>query len=80
MSLKEEMEKMKYDRRLLNWNIKNNILNEEELKKHLSQLEDRSELSDSLFLYSQEKTKEEKKKSAEDNSNLIQENTGNKQS
>ena len=42
--LPEMLKKLKYDKRLLNWNLRQKILTEKEYKKHLASLEDLSHL------------------------------------
>ena len=42
--LAESLKKLKYDKRMLDWNLKQKILTKEEHKKYLSALEDLSHL------------------------------------
>ena len=42
MSLKKEIENLKFDKRMIDWNISRNLLTQDELKKHLSELPDSS--------------------------------------
>ena len=42
--LAESLKKLKYDKRMLDWNLKQKIFTKEEHKKHLSELEDLSHL------------------------------------
>ena len=42
MGLREEIEKLKLDTRLLDWNLKHNRITPEELQKHLASLPDLS--------------------------------------
>ena len=43
MSLSESLKKLKYDKRMLHWNLRQKTLTKEEHKKHLESLEDLSE-------------------------------------
>ncbi len=40
MSLKKEIENLKFDKRMIDWNLSRNQLTQDELKKHLSELPD----------------------------------------
>ena len=40
MSLKESLEKLKFDARMVDINMKTKVLSEEELKSHLAKLQD----------------------------------------
>ncbi|MCK6598774.1 MAG: hypothetical protein L6Q37_10455 [Bdellovibrionaceae bacterium] len=40
MALNEALKKLKFDSRLTEWYLKNNLLTQEELQKHLSELPD----------------------------------------
>ena len=40
MALDKNMEKLKFDVRLREWNLRNGVLKEEDLKAHLKDLED----------------------------------------
>ena len=65
MSLKKEIEGMKYDKRLLEWNIRNQVITKKDLEDHLSRLEDKSNASESLSFESNEdeaNRKDEEKK------------------
>ena len=42
--LPERLKKLKYDKRMLNWNLRQKLLTEEEYQKHLDSLEDLSHL------------------------------------
>ena len=42
--LPKMLKKLKYDKRMMNWNLRQKLLTEEEYAKHLSQLEDLSHL------------------------------------
>lgn len=42
--LPEMLKKLKYDKRMINWNLRQKLLTEEEYKKHLSSLKDLSHL------------------------------------
>ena len=42
--LSESLKKLKYDKRMVNWNLRQKLLTEEEYKKHLSELKDLSHL------------------------------------
>ena len=42
--LPDMLKKLKYDKRMLNWNLRQKQLTEEEYKKHLDKLEDLSHL------------------------------------
>ena len=48
MDLKEAMRKMKYDKRLVRWNIQNKVMTEDDYTKRLSKLEDSFDLSEPL--------------------------------
>lgn len=40
MSLSKEIEKLKYDKRLLEWSVSRGVLSKEDMKKHLDELPD----------------------------------------
>ena len=40
--LPEMLKKLKYDKRMINWNLRQKLLTEEEYQKHLASLEDLS--------------------------------------
>lgn len=40
MSLSKEVEKLKYDKRLLEWSVSRGVLSKEDMKKHLDELPD----------------------------------------
>ena len=42
MSLKKDVENLKFDKRMIDWNISREVLTQDELKKHLSDLPDSS--------------------------------------
>ena len=42
--LPEMLKKLKYDKRMLNWNLRQKLLTEEEYRKHLKSLKDISHL------------------------------------
>ena len=42
--LSENLERLKYDKRMINWNLRQKIITEEDYKKHLLKLEDLSDL------------------------------------
>jgi hypothetical protein len=42
MSLDKSMKSLKYDKRLTEWNLRNNQMTKEELQKHLTELPDLS--------------------------------------
>jgi hypothetical protein len=50
MSLKKEIENLKFDKRMIDWNISRNLLTQEELKKHLGELPDSSHNLSSIEL------------------------------
>lgn len=50
MSLKNAIDNLKFDARMLDINLKNQTLTPEEIKKHLSQLPDSKDLSMNLDL------------------------------
>lgn len=41
-NLDKALENLKFDKRMTNWNMSNNVLTEEELKQHLANLQDLS--------------------------------------
>ncbi len=50
MSLKKEIENLKFDKRMIDWNISRNLLTQDELKKYLGELPDSSHNLASLEL------------------------------
>ncbi len=48
MSLNNSLKKMKYDLRLLEWNLANKKITQEDYKKHLEALEDISANADTI--------------------------------
>lgn len=42
--LPDMLKKLKYDKRMINWNLRQKLLTKEEYKKHLSKLKDLSHL------------------------------------
>jgi hypothetical protein len=50
MSLKKEIENLKFDKRMIDWNISRNLLTQEELNKHLGELPDSSHNLSSIEL------------------------------
>ena len=56
--LPDMLKKLKYDKRMLNWNLRQKQLTEEEYQKHLDKLEDLSHLTAESPV---EKTKEDSK-------------------
>ena len=72
MSLKEEIEKMKYDQRLVGWNIKNHFISEEDYKSHLSQLQDKTHLSETLSFDSDSKEESEVEDASEKTLNEVE--------
>lgn len=40
MNLKDSLDKMKFDTRLVDWNIANKVITQDELDKHISKLGD----------------------------------------
>lgn len=50
MGLNEELEKMKFDTRLVDWNLKHKKIKEGDLKKHLSELPDCSHNVDRMAI------------------------------
>ena len=44
--LPEMLKKLKYDKRMLNWNLRQKIITEKEYQKHLNSLKDLSHLKD----------------------------------
>ena len=42
--LSESLKKLKYDKSMIHWNLRQKLLTEKEYKKHLSQLKDLSHL------------------------------------
>ena len=50
MGLNEALAKLKFDKRLLDYHLKNNILKKEEVEGHLSKLEDTAQNSETLNL------------------------------
>lgn len=59
--LPEMLKKLKYDKRMINWNLRQKLLTEKEYQKHLSKLEDLSHLK-------AEEIKPEEKEEEKDNS------------
>ena len=59
--LPDMLKKLKYDKRMLNWNLRQKLLTEKEYKKHLDSLEDLSHLK------ADNKDTEEDKKGNHDN-------------
>ena len=58
--LPEMLKKLKYDKRMINWNLRQKLLTEEEYKKHLSSLKDLSHLK-AEEIKQEEENKEETK-------------------
>ena len=46
--LGENLKGLKYDKRMINWNLRQKIITKEEYKKHLSELKDISHLKDTM--------------------------------
>lgn len=40
MGLRDELQKLKFDKRLIDWNLKHKVVSDQELKKHLDSLTD----------------------------------------
>ena len=55
--LPEMLKKLKYDKRMINWNLRQKLLTEEEHKKHLSSLKDLSHLKAEDIKEDKEETK-----------------------
>lgn len=51
MSLSKEIEKLKYDKRLTDWQLRSGKMSKEELNKHLQSLPDSADNVDSLRLH-----------------------------
>lgn len=49
-NLKDELEKLKYDRRLLNFNLSNGIINQSDWESNLQSLSDDKDKSEAFFL------------------------------
>ena len=59
--LPEMLKKLKYDKRMINWNLRQKLLTEEEYKKHLSSLEDISHLKAEEIEPEEKEEKQEEK-------------------
>jgi len=59
--LAESLKKLKYDKRMLDWNLKQKLLTKTEYEKHLSSLEDISHLKAEEKLTKDLETKEKNK-------------------
>ena len=46
--LAENLKKLKYDTRMINWNLRQKLITKEEYEKHLKELEDISHLKDKM--------------------------------
>lgn len=57
--LPETLKKLKYDKRMVNWNLRQKLLTEKEYKKHLTGLKDLSHLK-AKSLPPEEKTDKDK--------------------
>ena len=56
--LLNNLKKLKYDKRMINWNLKQKVITKEEYEKHLKGLEDMSDLKETMKEV-QEKSKPE---------------------
>ena len=46
--LRESLKKLKYDKRMINWNLRQKLITKEEYKNHLKELQDLSALKEDL--------------------------------
>lgn len=61
--LPEMLKKLKYDKRMLNWNLRQKLLTEKEYQKHLDSLEDVSHLKAEDNIQEEEKSTGDKNSS-----------------
>lgn len=57
--LPEMLKKLKYDKRMLNWNLRQKLLTEKEYQKHLKSLKDLSHLKSDVPIEDEEEEKEQ---------------------
>ena len=46
--LAESLQKLKYDKRMVNWNLRQKLITKEEYEKHLTSLEDLSHMKEEM--------------------------------
>ena len=46
--LRENLKKLKYDKRMINWNLRQKLITKEEYENHLKELQDLSHLKETL--------------------------------
>lgn len=56
--LSDNLKRLKYDKRMINWNLKQKVITKEEYKKHLLELEDLSDLKMDLPLTPEQEKKD----------------------
>ena len=49
MALNKNLEKLKFDKRMIEWNFNQKLITYDDVQKHLESLEDASELSQPIF-------------------------------
>ena len=56
--LSDNLKRLKYDKRMINWNLKQKIITKEDYKKHLLGLEDLSDFKLDLQITEEKKSKD----------------------
>ena len=55
--LSDNLKRLKYDKRMINWNLKQKVITKEDYKKHLLGLEDLSDLKEELQITEKKENK-----------------------